>query len=69
MPPIVLQRIIEETLSLDMAMLGVFNRVSKTFQELAKPFRPFIYINDRLAMDLKINNDSLAYITVRKMNV
>ena len=32
LPPVVIQRIIEETLSMDMAMLGVFNRVSKTFK-------------------------------------
>jgi len=46
LPLAVLQRIIEETLSLDMAMLGVFNRVSKTFRELAKPFHPSVYINE-----------------------
>ncbi|KAG1940192.1 hypothetical protein F2P79_016907 [Pimephales promelas] len=66
LPLAVLQRIIEETLSLDMAMLGVFNRVSKTFRELAKPFHPSVYINESLAGDLKLN-DSLMHVTVRKI--
>ncbi|CAM4597191.1 unnamed protein product [Leuciscus chuanchicus] len=67
LPPVVLQCIIEETLSMDMAMLGVFNRVSKTFQELAKPFHPSVYINDSLARDLKLKKDSLMHITVRQI--
>ena len=67
LPPVVIQRIIEETLSMDMAMLGVFNRVSKTFQELAKPFCPSIYINDSLAGDLNFQKHSLIHISVGKI--
>ncbi|CAL8406743.1 unnamed protein product [Arctogadus glacialis] len=44
LPPEVLQQIVQETLRLDMAMLGVFNRVSNTFRELIKPLHPSIYI-------------------------
>ena len=43
LPPEVLQQIVQETLRLDMAMLGVFNRVSNTFRELIKPLHPSIY--------------------------
>ncbi|CAL8379756.1 unnamed protein product [Arctogadus glacialis] len=66
-PPEVLQQIVQETLRLDMAMLGVFNRVSNTFRELIKPLHPSIYINDSLAGDIKLNKDNLIYITVRKI--
>ncbi|TDH08029.1 hypothetical protein EPR50_G00093480 [Perca flavescens] len=67
LPPVVIQRIIEETLSMDMVMLGLFNRVSKTSQELAKPFCPSIYINDSLAGDLNLQKDSLIHISVGKI--
>ncbi|CAL8372414.1 unnamed protein product [Arctogadus glacialis] len=67
LPPEVLQQIVQETLRLDMAMLGVFNRVSNTFRELIKPLHPSIYINDSLAGDIKLNKDNLIYITVRKI--
>ena len=58
---------VEATVRLDMAMLGVFNRVLNTFRELVKPFHPSIYINDSLAGDLKLNKDNLVYITVKDL--
>ena len=67
LPPEVLQQIVQETLRLDMAMLGVFNRVSNTFRELIKPLHPSIYINDSLAGDIKLNKNNLIYIMVRKI--
>ncbi|TDH06463.1 hypothetical protein EPR50_G00113520 [Perca flavescens] len=67
LPPVVIQRIIEEMPSMEMAMLGVFNRVTKTFQELAKPFCPSIYINDSLAGDLNLQKDSLIHTSVGKI--
>lgn len=42
---------------MDMTMLESFNRVSKRFKELTRPFLPIIYISNYLAKELKFGRN------------
>lgn len=66
LPPEILQKIIGITLRMDMTMLESFNRVSKLFRDLSRPFHPMISINDSVAEDLEIESNPV-HISIGKI--
>ncbi len=67
LPPELVSRIIKDTICLDAAMVGTFNRVSSSFRQLATPFHPSLHIEDSLAHDLAITDCQNKEISLQKL--
>ncbi|KAJ8298731.1 hypothetical protein KUTeg_022791 [Tegillarca granosa] len=67
LPPEIMRKIIRYTLDSNMTMLGTFNQVSHTFQELTKDYYPFVHIRDTIAGDLGLLNAKKLKINIRRL--
>lgn len=67
LPTELLSLIVQLTLESDMAMLGVFNRVSHLFKKLAEPFLPKIYLREALGKTLELDYDNDNSISMLKL--
>ena len=68
LPTEVLSMIITCFLNQVMSMLGMFNRVSVLFRDLAAPFHPHIYIRETLAENLELDKNNNCSISVMKLS-
>ncbi|KAJ8298718.1 hypothetical protein KUTeg_022778, partial [Tegillarca granosa] len=67
LPPEIMRKIIRHTLDSNMTMLGTFNQVPHTFQELTKDYYPFVHIRDTIAGDLGLLNAKKLKISIRRL--
>ena len=67
LPTELLSHVIQLTLDADMSVFGIFNRVSKIFQDLTLQFLPQIFIRESFAESLQLEHDHDKVISIMRL--